>query len=64
MERRRTVRRAQHPRTPAIYLDQPVAPLFDPQPPPQAVQISIFEEFNQVVGQKPGLEEHSLGQKF
>ena len=48
----------------ASDIDQPVAQLFDPQPPPRAVQIDIFEDLNQVVGQKLELKENGIGQEI
>jgi len=45
-------------------IDQPVAQLFDPQPPPRAIQMGILEDLNQVVGQKLELKEHGIGQEI
>jgi len=47
----------------ASDVDQPVAQLFDPAP-PRAVQILIFEDRNQVVGQKLPLKENRIGQEI
>ena len=44
-------------------IDQPEAQLFDPQPPPRAVQMDILEELDQVIGQKLELKEDGIGQK-
>ncbi len=46
------------------YVDQPEAQLFDPQPPPGTLQMSILEEFDQVVGKKLELEKDRVGQEF
>ena len=44
-------------------VQQPVAQLFDPQPPPGTVQVYILEDLNQVVGEKLELKEHRIGQE-
>ncbi|GEM_PF-3416910 len=47
----------------ASDIDQPEAQLFDPQPPPRAVQMDILEELDQVISQKLELKEDGIGQK-
>ena len=42
-------------------IDQPEAQLFNPQPPPRPIQMHIFEDLNQVIGQKLKLKEGGIG---
>ncbi len=44
-------------------IDQPETQLFDPQPPPRAVQMLILEDLNQVGAQNLELKENGNGQK-
>ena len=44
-------------------IDQSEAQLFDPQRPPGAIQMSIFEDLYQVIGKKLELEERRIGQE-
>jgi len=42
---------------------QPEAQLFDPQSPPAAVQVQVFEDLNQVVCEKLKLKEAGIDQE-